>query len=135
MYYFIAGVFLMAIGFAVGRIHPRRWRMFSNLLFVGGMSLIIFAIFGLGDPIDWIPSEVWSILQYVIVVLTFYGFLYKIESDMRTEINERIKVAREDFGKHIDTVKSSIDTLRSDIHRDIDRLERELEKKKTQSFR
>jgi uncharacterized membrane protein len=130
VYYFVIGIFLMVIGLAVGRIHPRKWRMFSNFLFVAGMSLIIFAIFGLGDPIDWIPSEVWSIVQYVVVVLTFFGFLYKIESDMRSETNERIKVIREDFGKHIDTLKSSIDTLRSDIHRDIDRLEKALEKKK-----
>jgi hypothetical protein len=130
MYYFVVGLSFMLLGFVIGRIHPRKWNMFSNLMYIAGMSLIIFAIFGLGDPIEWIPSEVWSILQYVIVVFTFYGFLYKIESDMRSEINDKVKTLKEDFGEHLDNLKSEIGILRSDIHRDIDRLERMLEKRK-----
>lgn len=114
----------------MGRLHPRKWRMFSNFLYVSGMSLIILAIFGLGDPIEWIPSEIWSIIQYGIVVLSFYGFLYKIEKDMRVEFDDKIKTVREDFGKHIDNLRDDIRNLRSDIQRDIDRIEKTLEKKK-----
>jgi hypothetical protein len=130
VYYFIIGTFLIVVGLVMGRLHPRKWRMFSNFLYVSGMSLIILAIFGLGDPIEWIPSEIWSIIQYGIVVLSFYGFLYKIEKDMRVEFDDKIKTVREDFGKHIDNLRDDIRNLRSDIQRDIDRIEKTLEKKK-----
>ena len=117
MYYFLFGIVVAIIGLFLGRMHPRKWRTISDILFVAGFSLVIFGLAILhDDPIIGIPTEVWSIIQYVIVVLSFYGFLYKIEWDMRHEFDAKLKTLKEDLVKQLDNFKN-------DIHRDIDRLE------------
>lgn len=121
--YFVAGIFLIVLGLVMSRIHPRKWRTISNLLYVAGMSLVIygFAIVH-DDPIASIPPNIWSILEYIIIVGSFYGFIYKIEWDMRHEFDAKLKTLKEDLAKQIESLKN-------DIHRDIDRLERTLEKR------
>ena len=123
VYYFVAGIFLIALGLVMSRIHPRRWRTISNLLYVAGMSFVIFGFTIVhDDPITSIPPDIWSILQYIIIVGSFYGFLYKIEWDMRHEFDDKLKTLKEDLIKQIESLKN-------DIHRDIDRLEKMLGKK------
>ena len=120
--YFIAGIFLVVLGLVMSWIHPRRWRTISNLLYVAGLGLIIYGFAIVHDEaIPNIPSNVWSILQYIIIVGSFYGFLYKIEWDMRHEFDDKLKELKVDLGKQIDGLKR-------DLQRDIDRLERMLEK-------
>ena len=123
VYYFVAGIFLIVLGLVMSRTHPRKWRTISNLLYVAGMSLVIFGFAIVhDDPITSIPPDIWSILQYIIIVGSFYGFLYKIEWDMRHEFDGKLKTLKEDLVKQIESLKN-------DIHRDIDRLERTLSKK------
>jgi len=123
VYYFVAGIFLIVLGLVMSRMHPRKWLTISNLLYVAGMSLVIFGFTIVhDDPITSIPSDIWSILQYIIIVGSFYGFLYKIEWDMRHEFDDKLKTLKEDLVKQIESLKN-------DIHRDIDRLERMLSKK------
>lgn len=112
VYYFILGLILIVIGSLASARHPRKWRTSSNILYVAGMVLILFAIFALNDPIEGIPPEISNLISYLVVAGTFYGFLYKIQRDIRTDFEDKLR----DF--------------KSDIHRDIDRIERILEKKK-----
>jgi len=112
MYYFILGIVLMVIGLWLSVRHPRKWRIQSNIAFIAGMVLILFATFTLRDPIEGIPNEIMVIIQIVVTFGGFYGFLYKIEHDLRNEFGEKLR------------------DLKADIHRDIDRIERILEIKK-----
>jgi len=131
--YFIIGLVLIAIGLLVSGRHPRKWRTQSNLLYIVGMVLILYAIFVLHDPIEGIPAEIWQILEFVTIVGVFYGFLYKIEWDIRREFDEKTKTVKDEIGKQIQELKTDfkdrIGDLKTDIHRDIDRIERKLEKK------
>lgn len=118
LYYFVAGIFLVILGLLMSRTHPIKWRNISNLLYVAGLALVIFGFAIVhDDPITSIPPEIWSTLQYIIIVGSFYGFIYKIEWDMRHEFDDKLKTLKDDLGKQIETLKN-------DIHRDIDRLER-----------
>lgn len=121
LYYFVLGLALIIIGSLVGAHHPRKWRAQSNILYVAGMVLMLFAIFVLKDPIEGIPTEVWTILSYIVVVGSFIGFLYKIEWNIRHEFDDKIKTLKTDLVRQIDNLKS-------DIRRDIDRIERNMKK-------
>ena len=123
LYYAVLGALIALVGLIVGRIHPRTWRTLSNFLYVAGIALLLYVIFA-GDPIDGIPSEIWNILEYLAIVGSFYGFLYKIERDLRTDFNDRANEIKSDLVK-------SIDGLKQDIHRDMDKLENRIDAKKT----
>ena len=103
----------------MSRKHPRKWKTQSNLLYIAGMGLILYAIFIQHDPIGGIPSEVWGIIQYFIIVGTFYGFMYKIERDMRHEFDDKLNTLKDDLNKRIRELKS-------DFQREIDKIERKL---------
>lgn len=117
LYYVIAGFVLILAGLLVNRQHPKKWRTQSNILYVAGMGLILYAVAIMHDPIEGIPTDVWNIIQYIIIFLTFYGFLYKIERDMRSDFNDRL-------GEIKNELINKIDGAKHDIQRDIDRLER-----------
>jgi hypothetical protein len=120
MYYFIAGALLIIAGLLVNRQHPRKWRTQSNLLYVGGMALLFFALFVLHDPIEGIPTELWTIIEFFSIAVTFYGFMYKIERDMRTDLNDKAAELKTDL-------TSKIDGLKQDFHREMDKLDNKLQ--------
>ena len=129
MNYFVLGVVLIIIGLLASGRHPRKWRIQSNILYIAGMVMMLFAIFVLHDPIEGISAEIWGILQYVAIVGTFYGFLYMIERDMRHEVDGKLEILRTDLSKKFENLRDDIKTLKADLQRDTDRIERKLEKK------
>jgi len=124
LYYFIAGLVLILAGLIATRQHPKKWRLCSNLLYVAGMVTTFFAIFVLNDPIEGIPTDLWTLIEYLSIFLSFYGFLYKIERDMKADFKEKINDLKTDLNK-------TIDAMKQDIHRDIDKIENRIGRNKT----
>lgn len=122
--YFLIGFFLVAFGLVMSRLHPRKWRMTSNLLYIFGMALILFAIFGLNDPIEGIPTEIWTILEYFVVAGSFFGFFYMLKRDVRAEFDAQLILLENNINNRFSDLRTDlhdkIQSLRNDMQRDFE---------------
>ncbi|MCJ7633516.1 TMEM134 family protein [Candidatus Bathyarchaeota archaeon] len=123
MYLFIAGIFIMILGLLIYRQHPRKWKNWTSLLYIVGFTLILYAIYAMHDPIDGIPDNVMSFIQIIATVSGFYGLLYKIEHDMRSEFEDKLTTR---LGEIKQDLTKQITELKTDLRRDIDRIEQHL---------
>jgi hypothetical protein len=112
LWFFLLGIVAMVTAMLMLRQHPRKWKTLSSLIYVIGFAFALYALFAMHDPIEGIPSEVMTLIQIGVTIGGFYGFLYKIEHDLRGEFDDKLR------------------DLKNDIHRDIDRIERKLNAKR-----
>jgi hypothetical protein len=80
------------------------------------MSLIFYALFYIRDPLEFIPQEFWGIVNYLIIVLTIYGFYRKLVGGFRSEFNDRLGDFRSETNRRIND-------FREEIRRDLDRID------------
>lgn len=134
MYYFIIGLVLIFVGLILSILHPRKWRLISNGFYIFGMALILFAIFGLNDPIEGIPTEIWNILEYFVVAGSFFGFFYMLKRDVRAEFDARLTLLDSNINNRFSDLKTDlndkINNLKNDMQRDLSRIETLVGKKR-----
>lgn len=97
------------------------------------MGLTFYALFLQHDPFD-LPPYLSDLISYAIIVGSFVGFYRQIEGSLRTDFNNRIEALRTDISTRIDGLKNDNATrlteLKSDFQREIDKLEKRLDKRK-----
>lgn len=95
------------------------------------MALIYYALFITRDPFE-LPSFVNDIIAYAIIVGSLIGFYRQIEGNLRSDFNNRIESLRVDFCARIDSLKndniSRFSEIKSDFQREIDKLEKRIDK-------
>lgn len=122
----VIGVELLVIGligivivYYLSKKQPKQTSR-NNILYIIMMALIFYALFYLKDPFEFLPPQIWDIVNLAILVGVL-GFYHQLVGGVRTEFNDRL----DDFRKGINI---RIDDFKDEVRRDLDRIEKRLEK-------
>ena len=106
----VLGLFALVVVYIISSKQPRRGSR-NSFLYILVMSLIFYAIFYLKDPLDFIPQEIWNVANYLIIVITIYGFYHQLTSGLRLEFNDRLSDFRTELRRDIDRIEKRLDKI------------------------